>query len=347
LKAIIVAWRDFGLKGKTINRSMAAIRRVMWICTKPEYKGTRWKMSKDDYLEAIDKTGLPKVQENDSGTAGRRLSDGELRDLFAACDVRHDFGYDPKPEHPANAARDKAIFALLFLRAMRVTGVCNLKVTDYSARTGKLNIRGGKTGDHSIDLSGPSKILLDQWLEFRFEADPRKTRGPIFYRVDRGGTVNPYIRVYDGEPCPGPFDDETNERIGCGFHFKAAEDRKVSEGQDRRPIRFCPDCKTERPFARENRGITHQAVRYILNYRSDLAGIDRPTTHDGRRTAISWLLEANDALAAQALAGHKDIAQTLRYQRYNPEQHKDARDALDKRQAESLGLEPEPENEDA
>ncbi len=152
--------------------------------------------------------------------------------------------------------------------------------------------------------------------------------------------------MYEGDHCPGPFDDKTNERIGCGFNFKAAEDRHAIK-HDRRPIRFCPECKAERPFARVNKGITHQAIRHILNTRSDLAGIDRPTTHDGRRTAISWLLEAGDAPAAQALAGHKDIAQTLRYQRYNPEQHKDARDALDKRQAESLGLEPEPESEDA
>ncbi|MCH8339040.1 MAG: site-specific integrase, partial [Chloroflexi bacterium] len=339
LKAIIVAWRDFGLKGKTINRSLSAVRRVMWICTKAEYIGTRWEMSKDDYLEATDKTGLPKVSENDSGTAGRRLSDEEMFDLFDACDTRHDFGTDPKPEHPANAAREKAMLSLLFHRALRVREVCGLKITDYHQHSGKLDIRGGKSGDRSIHLSGVSKMYMEDWLRYRYEADPRTTRGPIFYRVDRGGKVIPYVRVYESDFCPGPFDDETNERAGCDFNFRSAEDRHVSDGHDRRPIRFCPKCKTERPFLRENRGITHQAIRHILDYRADLAGIEHVTTHDGRRTALSWLLEAGHAPAAQALAGHKDVAQTLRYQRYNPEQYAEATDALDRRQAESLGVE--------
>ncbi|MCH8876697.1 MAG: site-specific integrase [Chloroflexi bacterium] len=334
LKAIIVGWRDFGLKGKSINRSLAAIRRVMWICTKAEYKGTRWEMSKDDYLEAIDKTGLPKVLENDSGTAGRRLSDEELFDLFDACETRHDFGTDPRSEHPANSAREKAIFSLLFHRALRVQEICSLKITNYHEHSGKLDIKGGKSGDRSIFLSGVSKMYMEDWLRHRYEADPRRTRGPIFYRVDRGGKVIPYVRVYESDHCPS-----------CDFNFRSAEDRHVSKGGDRRPIRFCPSCKAERPFLRENRGITHQAIRHILNYRVDLAGIEKCTTHDGRRTALSWMLELGHAPAAQALAGHKDVAQTLRYQRYNPEQFAEAQDELDKRQAESLGLELEPEIE--
>ena len=348
LKAIIVAWREFGLAAKTITRSLAAVRRVLWICTKSEYRGTRWQMTKDAYAEATDKDDLPRLV-TESGKVGRAFTQEELSLLFRACDIRQDGWEDAKIEYPANTARDKAFFGLQWLMGLRVTEACNLKMNDYNPRTGELNIRKGKTGDRTFTLSAPAKIYLDQWLDHRLAADPRPHDGPIFYRVSRGGVVEPWVKHYDPIPCPGPYPDRHgeshgNERIGCGFDFRAEENRRFEEvSRERRLIKECPDCGIKRPFRRENQGISPQAVRAFLEKRCDMAGIPRATTHDGRRTFATTCLENGMLPYAQAVLGHKDKATTLGYWRYSTQQFEDDRAKIDQIQAAILGLDLEAE----
>ena len=283
LNVITRAMAEMGYSANTQQRTRAAVRRVMRKCTDPRFAGTRWHLGRGDYDQATDSDELVQIKQTSGGAVGRALDDGELAALFRACEVRDDLGH---PEHEATEARDKAVLGLLFLKGLRVSEVCKLAINDYHRRSGKLNIRGAKTGDRSIHLSGPARQFIDRWLDYRFRADRRRQEGEVFYRIDRTGKVHPWIKAEGGQSRP----------------------------------------------------VSTQAVRKMLIKRAGLAGIDRCTTHDGRRTTISWLLDNDSLPAAQELAGHADPAQTLRYRRYSRRQHAEAIDAVDQRQAAALGV---------
>ena len=398
----IVVMRDvMKYAGNSVQRTKAAVNQVMAKCTKATFRGTRWEMKSADYADATDAADRPKIKLNRGGVTGRALEADELAALFAACEVRIEWdetagGSKPKgleewdgkdlpkhegpihyktgamvrkPERPATTARDKAILALLFLKAMRVQEVVNLTLAHLHRRTGKVDIQGGKTGSRSFHLTGPAKIFLDQWLDHRFEADRRRTAGPIFYRVDKVGTVHPTISRYQSHcsALVGP-DGQAIREDGfvirnqdhaaavaltdagqainiCGYDI--ATDQKATYKSSGRssPITKCPACTSERLADAQVSHLSTQTVRKMLIRRCEIAGIERATTHDGRRTTISWYLDNDSLPAAQDLAGHASPEQTLMYRRYSKKQHSEATDAVDRAQAEALGMEIEPEPE--
>lgn len=277
-KGMIIAQRELGYAGNTIQRNMSAVRRVMDLCTEPDYQGTRWAMSREDYSAASKSNGLPKIKLNRGGLTGRAFTESELRDLFTACEIR-DSG---ETEHETTAARDKGILALLFLRGMRVSEVVALKISNYNPRTGQISIKISKTETGlRIILADAAKMYLDKWLKFRTEADRLKS-GAIFYQVHRNGRVQP---------------TQNDEQV-----------------------------------------LSNNAVRSMLIKRCEIPNINSATTHDGRRTAITWQYENGGLAAAQALAGHASPEQTLKYLRYSAKEHAKARENLYRKQAEVLGF---------
>ena len=289
-KGFIVAQRELAYASATINRNMCAVRRVMDLCTEPDYQGTLWEMSRSDFANATKSRGLPRVKMNRGGVTGRAFSPGELKDIFAACEIRKDWVFDKhtaieSPEFPATMARDKAVFALLFLRGMRVSEVTNLIISAYNPRTGQIRIGNSKTeaGIRNIPADA-AKIYLDAWIEMRNATGGRpehKTSGPIFLEVSRLGKV----------------------------------------------------------VINKQRTLSNNAIRAILRKRCTLAKLAMATTHDGRRTAVTWQYENGGLVAAQELAGHKSPEQTLKYLRYSKKHHEEAHRALFTAQAEALGLE--------
>ncbi len=76
--------------------------------------------------------------------------------------------------------------------------------------------------------------------------------------------------------------------------------------------------------------LTPQSVRYILEYRSKIAGIAPPRPHDARRTFITSLLDRNtDVLTVQKMAGHADPRTTSRYDRRDERSKKMAAQSLE------------------
>lgn len=288
-KGMIVAQRELDYAGATINRNMCAVRRVMDLCTEPDYQGTEWEMSRSDYANATKSRGLPRVKMNRGGVTGRAFSAGELKDIFTACEIRKHWVFDKhtateSPEFPATMGRDKAVLALLFLRGMRVSEVTHLTVSDYNPRTGQVRIGDSKTeaGIRNIPADA-AKIYLDSWIELRNAAGEQpehKTSGPVFLEVNRLGKVVTY----------------------------------------------------------KKRSLSNNAIRAILRKRCKLAKLAMATTHDGRRTAVTWQYENGGLAAAQELAGHKSPEQTLKYLRYSKKHHEEAHRALFIAQAEALGL---------
>lgn len=329
LNALTRALIELGYASHTQQRTRAAVKRVMRMCTDRCFEGTRWHMTRGDYDEATDRDGAVTIKSTANSAPGRALDDGEMVALFNACTVRDDIGNSGAPEHEAVIARDQAILGLLFHWGMRVSEVCKLKVTDYHRRSGKLDIKNAKTGDRVIHISGPARQDLDRWLDYRFVADRRRQDGPIFYRIDHHGKIRPGLRQYASE-CPE-----------CGFDFVSRQRDNFRLTGRSKTLKTCEHCGAVRPWERENRALSVGAVRKMLLKRCDLAGIDRCTTHDGRRTTISWFLENDSLQAARELAGHKEAAQTLHYQRYSRKQHAEAIDAVVRRQARVRGREVE------
>jgi integrase/recombinase XerD len=123
---------------------------------------------------------------------------------------------------------------------------------------------------------------------------------------------------------------EDLDRIQWSLRVRAGKGRKerlvyLSDGADRAVdawlehrglwdgALFCPVHRSGR-IAR--RGMTDQALVYILRKRADQARVRRFSPHDLRRTFISDLLDAGaDLAAAQQLAGHASPTTTSRYDR--------------------------------
>ena len=66
--------------------------------------------------------------------------------------------------------------------------------------------------------------------------------------------------------------------------------------------------------------MTGQAIRDMLNRRTQQAGIGNATPHDLRRSFVSDLLDAGIDIAAVAhMAGHANVQTTARYDRRGEE----------------------------
>ena len=149
----------------TVNRHLAALRRVLKEC---------WKlglMTGDEYqlaasIENVENTTLP---------AGRALDTGEIRSLFST--IAESGG--------PGAARDAALFAVLYGGGLRRAEVVGLDLADYQPSTGALTVRHAKRQrERVVYATNGGQDALTAWLAVRGD-EP----GPLFCPVDRLGRV--------------------------------------------------------------------------------------------------------------------------------------------------------------
>jgi site-specific recombinase XerD len=149
------------------NKILAALRGVLREC---------WRlclMSAEDYHRAAD---LQAVQ-GERLPAGRALSAGELRAVFAACAA----------DASAAGARDSALLAVLYGGGLRRSEATSLDLGDYQPETGELRARTGKgEKQRLVYLNGGGKEALAAWLAHRGPVP-----GPLFFPVDRRGHIEP------------------------------------------------------------------------------------------------------------------------------------------------------------
>ena len=149
----------------TTNRHLAALRGVL---------REAWRLGLvdgDDYHKAVD---IPSVRV-ESLPAGREVSPGELRALFAAC------ADDGTPA----GARDAALLAVLYGGGLRRDEAVHLDVADYTADTGALTVRHGKRRkERIVYLARGGRRALAAWLSVRGEV-----AGPLFCPVNKGGRI--------------------------------------------------------------------------------------------------------------------------------------------------------------
>lgn len=149
----------------TVNRHLSALRGCLKEC---------WRlglMAGDDYQMAA---SVPNVK-GSRLPAGRAVTDGELRAIFAAC------AEDPKPQ----GRRDAAVLALLYGTGLRRSEATQLEMCDFNAETGELLVRGGKGNKHRLVwLQNGSLKALNDWLSVR-----GAEAGPIICPVNKAGKV--------------------------------------------------------------------------------------------------------------------------------------------------------------
>lgn len=152
----------------TVNRHLAALRRVLKEC---------WKLG----LMTGDERELAASVENVENTtlpAGRALDTGEIRSLFTT--IAQSGG-------PA-AARDAALFAVLYGGGLRRAEVVALDLADYSPTTGALTIRHAKRQrERVVYATNGGQDALTAWLQVRGDGHAD--------RVRRAATSGPGSRV--------------------------------------------------------------------------------------------------------------------------------------------------------
>lgn len=108
--------------------------------------------------------------------AGRDLQRNELEALFRACAVE---------PHPAMAARDAALVAVLYALGPRRAEVAALTMGSYDPLTGQVRILGKGDVERTTYALNESAEALRLWLRHRGDAP-----GPLFCPIDKGGFIH-------------------------------------------------------------------------------------------------------------------------------------------------------------
>lgn len=149
----------------TANRHLAALRGVL---------KEAWKlgiMTAEDYHRAVELAPA----KGETIPAGREVTAGELRALFAVC------ADDPSPA----GARDAALLTVLYGAGLRRSEAIGLDVADYNTETGELQIRHGKGNKaRLVYATNGGKAALDLWLCVHGEC-----AGALLVPVNKGGRV--------------------------------------------------------------------------------------------------------------------------------------------------------------
>ncbi len=149
----------------TAQKMICALRRVLTEAKKLKQIGM------EDYTTAID---LPRIKGGNS-LRGRALSQAEIRRLMEVC-----VG-DPTLQ----GARDAALMAILRGAGLRRAEVVSLKVADFQADTGGLEVRGGKGGkDRTVYLPPGAVEYLEHWLSAR-----GRKPGALLCPIRKGGEI--------------------------------------------------------------------------------------------------------------------------------------------------------------
>jgi len=146
----------------TCKRMLAAVRGVLKEC---------WRLGLMNYEEFARASDMAPVG-GELPPRGRSLKEGELRDLFAACED------DVSPA----GVRDAAILAVLYGLGLRRSELVTLDLADYKAEAGKVLIRGkGQKPRFGYVVEGTSEPL-EKWLRLR-----GKVGLPLFLPLTKGG----------------------------------------------------------------------------------------------------------------------------------------------------------------
>lgn len=148
----------------TANRYISCFRGVLKQCFRLQL------MTEDAYRRAIDIEPVRGVRE----LAGRSLSAGELRAMFAACDVSQPVG-----------ARNACLLALLYGVGLRRSEAVAIDIEDLDGDNGnRIRIRRGKGNkERFVYMPEGGMRALEAWLFFRGKAP-----GPLLY-PSTGGAV--------------------------------------------------------------------------------------------------------------------------------------------------------------
>ena len=147
----------------TANKLLSALRGVLRECWRLK------RLSTDDYHRLLDVPGVS----GDRLPAGRALNDRELQDLFLAC-----------ADGSAMAARDAALFALLFSCGLRRAEACQLDLSGVDPVQWRVVLVGKGNRERSVPVRGGGREALEQWLKVR-----GGMAGPFICHVARGGVV--------------------------------------------------------------------------------------------------------------------------------------------------------------
>jgi site-specific recombinase XerD len=149
----------------TINATLSALRGVAH---------SAWQLRQmrgEDYHRLRDVKGVKGTRLQ----SGRALSASEIAKLFTACTR------DPTPA----GARDSAMLALLFACGARRSECAALDLSDYSARTHALKVRGKGDKERQVYLESPgARRALRHWLRAR-GPEP----GPLLCPVTKAGRI--------------------------------------------------------------------------------------------------------------------------------------------------------------
>jgi integrase len=149
----------------TANRILAAVRGVLRVV-----RDARLISAEDFELAAR----VPNVR-GSRLPAGRALSGGEIRALFAACDPTDALG-----------ARDAAILALLYGGGLRRAEVAALDVGDFDEEAAAVRVLGKGNKERVAHLPPGGVAAVATWLRHRGGG-----AGPLVHPLRRGGHIEP------------------------------------------------------------------------------------------------------------------------------------------------------------
>ena len=177
----------------TANKWLAAVKGVLKEC---------WDLGLIDG-ETYQRAAAVKSVKGSRLLRGRALEAGEIRALVQVCRE------DPRP---ASGSRDAALLGLLYCGGLRRAEVVSLDLQDYDAAQGRLKIRGKGNKERLVFVSQGARGALSAWLSLRGE-DP----GPLFFRVNKGGTGHPGADDGPGGAPHPPPSGESGRRQGVQF----------------------------------------------------------------------------------------------------------------------------------
>lgn len=147
----------------TANRHLAALRGVLKAAKRLRI------ISAEAYYEAID---IERVR-GSRLPAGRALSHGELRQLFAACQLTTPRGL-----------QQALVVALLFGGGLRLSEPTHLQLADYDPTDGALKVRGKGDKQRRVPLPEGARRAVVAWCTVRGDWP-----GPLLAPVQKGGLV--------------------------------------------------------------------------------------------------------------------------------------------------------------
>ncbi len=159
-------WAQAGLKPRTINQYLSAVKGVM---DEAENLGL---ISPDDARRVEKVKGL-KVR--DEILAGRSIDDDEVRRLVSQCDTS------------TMGLRNYALLALLFGGGLRRREVSKVRIADFDAAHGEVRVRGKGAKERLVPLSSDAIAMVKAWLVTRGRGDD--PRAPLLVAFTLEGEV--------------------------------------------------------------------------------------------------------------------------------------------------------------